>query len=322
MRATLAWDFLSRRTMHATQTRLGAVAALASAAFVHQRAWLAERANPPLGRFMDVEGARVHYLERGEGTPLVMLHGNGSMIQELRLSGLYELASTRYRVIVPDRPGYGYSSRPRDRWWGPRAQAALLRAMLSRLGIERPIIFAHSFGTLVALAYALEYPAATRSLVLASGYYFPTARLDIPFMASPAIPLLGDLMRHSISPLVARMVWPHVLRLVFSPAPVPRYFSLFPTWMALRPSQLRASAEEAALLVPSAMRLQRLYRALEVPALIVAGSQDRYVNPARHSAELARRVPHGELVLSPRAGHMVHHVDPRRVLHAIEAAAR
>ena len=308
--------------MHATQTRLGAAAALASAAFVHQRAWLAERANPPLGRFMDVEGARVHYLERGEGTPLVMLHGNGSMIQELRLSGLYELASTRYRVIVPDRPGYGYSSRPRHRWWGPRAQAALLRAMLARLGIERPIIFAHSFGTLVALAYALEYPAATRSLVLASGYYFPTARLDIPFMASPAIPLLGDLMRHSISPLVARMVWPHMLRLVFSPAPVPRYFSLFPTWMALRPSQLRASAEEAALLVPSAMRLQRLYRALEVPALIVAGSQDRYVNPARHSAELARRVPYGELVLSPRAGHMVHHVDPRRVLHAIEAAAR
>jgi pimeloyl-ACP methyl ester carboxylesterase len=194
--------------------------------------------------------------------------------------------------------------------------------MLARLGIERPILFAHSFGTLVALAYALDYPAATRSLVLASGYYFPTARLDIPFMASPAIPLLGDLLRHSISPLVARMMLPRMLRLVFSPAPVPRYFSLFPTWMALRPSQLRASAEEAALLVPSTMRLQRLYRALEVPALIVAGSQDRYVNPARHSAELARRVPYGELVLSPRAGHMVHHVDPRRVLHAIEAAAR
>jgi pimeloyl-ACP methyl ester carboxylesterase len=302
--------------------RLGAAAALASAAFVHQRAWLAERANPPLGRFLDLDGVRMHYLERGEGTPLVMLHGNGSMIQELRLSGLYELASTRYRVIVPDRPGYGYSSRPRGRWWGPQAQAALLRALLAKLGVERPILFAHSFGTLVALAYALEYPAATRSLVLASGYYFPTARLDVPFMASPAIPLLGGLMRHTISPLVARMIWPHMLRLVFSPAPVPRYFSLFPTWMALRPSQLRAAAEEAALLVPSAMRLQRLYRALEVPALIIAGSHDRYVNPARHSAELARRVPYGELVLSPRAGHMVHHVDPRRVLHAIEAAAR
>jgi pimeloyl-ACP methyl ester carboxylesterase len=308
--------------MQSRNLTLGAAAALASAAFVHQRAWLAERANPPIGRFIDVDGVRMHYLERGEGTPLVMLHGNGSMIQELRLSGLYELAATRYRVIVPDRPGYGHTRRPRRRWWGPRAQAALLRSMLARLGIERPIVFGHSFGALVALAFALEYPAATRSVVLASGYYFPTARLDVPFMASPAVPVLGDLLRHSISPLIARLVWPQMLKLLFSPVPVPRYFELFPMWLALRPSQLRAAAEEAAQLLPSAMRLQRFYRSLEVPAVIVAGAQDRYVDPARHSVELARRVPHSELVLSPRAGHMVHHVDPRRVLHAVEAAAR
>jgi pimeloyl-ACP methyl ester carboxylesterase len=92
--------------------------------------------------------------------------------------------------------------------------------------------------------------------------------------------------------------------------------------MALRPSQLRASAQEAALLIPAAAQLQRLYGALEVPALIVAGAQDRYVDHVRHSVELSRRLPRSELMLSPRAGHMVHHTDPRRVLQAIEAAAR
>ena len=264
----------------------------------------------------------MHYLERGQGTPLVMLHGNGSMLQELRLSGLYELAAARYRVFLPDRPGYGHSTRPRRRWWGPRAQAALLRALLARIGVERPIVFGHSFGALVALAFALDYPADTRGVVLASGYYFPTPRLDVPLMASPSIPLLGDLMRHTVSPLISRALWPHMLKVQFSPAPVPRYFQLFPTWMALRPSQLRAAAEEAALLVPSAARMQRRYASLDVPAVIVAGAQDRYVDPSRHSLELARRISHRELVVSPRAGHMVHHVDPRRVLHAIEAAAR
>lgn len=104
----------------------------------------------------------------GQGTPLVMLHGNGSMVQELRLSRLYELAAARYRVIVPDRPGYGHSSRPRRKRWGPRSQAALLRALLARIGIERPIFFGHSFGALVALAFALDYPAETRGVVLAS----------------------------------------------------------------------------------------------------------------------------------------------------------
>jgi pimeloyl-ACP methyl ester carboxylesterase len=244
------------------------------------------------------------------------------MLQELRLSGLFELAASRYRVIIPDRPGYGHSERPRRSWWPPRSQAALLRSMLAQLGVERPVLFGHSFGALVALAFALEYPGATRSVVLASGYYFPTGRLDITLLAPPALPLVGDVLRHSVSPLIGRALWPLKLRRMFSPAPVPRYFERFPLWMALRPSQLRAAAEEAALLIPSTARLQRLYSALEVPALVVAGAQDRYVDTQRHSAELARRLPRGELLLSPRAGHMVHHVDPRRVLQAIEAAAR
>jgi pimeloyl-ACP methyl ester carboxylesterase len=92
--------------------------------------------------------------------------------------------------------------------------------------------------------------------------------------------------------------------------------------MALRPSQLRASAEESAALIPSALQMQRVYGALEVPAVIVGGAQDRYVDNSRHSVELAKRIPGAELLVSPRAGHMVHHVDPRRVLQAIEAAAR
>ena len=308
--------------MQSRALTLSAAAALASAAFVHQSAWRAERASPPLGRIVEIDGVSMHFIDRGEGTPLVMLHGNGSMLQELRLSGLYQLARARYRVIVPDRPGYGHSSRPRRRWWGPRSQAALLRALLARIGVERPILFGHSFGALVALAYALDYPAETRGAVLASGYYFPTARLDVPFMASPALPVFGDLMRHTISPLIARALWPHMLKVQFSPAPVPRYFQLFPTWMALRPSQLRAAAEEAALLLPSALRLQRRYGALEVPTVIVAGAQDRYVDPSRHSFALARHIAAAELLVSPRAGHMVHHVDPRSVLHAVEVAAR
>jgi len=308
--------------MQTRTLQIGAATALASAAFVHQRAWYAERATPPIGHFLELDGVRVHYLDRGEGTPLVMLHGLGSMIQELRLSGFYDLAAARYRLIIPDRPGYGYSTRPRGRWWTPREQAALLRSMLARLGVERPIVFGHSFGALVAMAYALEYPAATRSVVLASGYYFPTLRPDLPLMAAPALPVLGDLMRHTLSPLISRLLWPVLLRRQFSPAPVPGYFQLFPTWMALRPSQLRAAAQDAAALVPSTARLRSLYRALEVPAVIVAGAQDRYVHTTRHSIELARLLPRSELVLSPRAGHMVHHVDPRRVLHAVEVAAR
>lgn len=305
-----------------TRIQIGAALSLAAAAFVHQRAWQAQRANPPAGKFIEVDGVRLHYLERGAGPPLVMLHANGSMVQELALSGLFELAAARYRVIALDRPGYGYSQRPRNSWWGPQAQAALLQRMLGKIGVERPVLFGHSFGAMVAIAFALAFPTTARGVVLASGYYFPAGRLDVPFEAPPAIPVIGDLMRHTISPLIGRLLWPGKLKLMFSPAPVPRYFGSFPVWMTLRPSQLRASAEEAALMIPAALALQRKYAELATPAVIVAGAQDRYVDHRRHSVALHARVPGSELLLSPRAGHMVHHVDPHRTLQAIEAAAR
>ena len=58
----------------------------------------------PQGQFLEIDGARLHYVERGEGEPLVLLHGNGSMIQDFESSGLLDKAAKKYRVIVFDRP--------------------------------------------------------------------------------------------------------------------------------------------------------------------------------------------------------------------------
>jgi len=109
--------------------------ALAVSAIVNrQLAKKAQRENPPTGRFMEVNGVRIHYVERGAGRPLVLFHGNGSMIQDFESSGLIELAAENYRVIVFDRPGYGHSDRPRNVIWTPEAQADLFHAALEQLG--------------------------------------------------------------------------------------------------------------------------------------------------------------------------------------------
>jgi hypothetical protein len=90
-----------------------ALAALAVSAFVNHRLdrW-AERDNPPAGKFVNVEGVRVHYVERGQGEPLELLQGNGSMIHDFVTSSFIDLAARNYRVIAIDRPGYRHSSRP------------------------------------------------------------------------------------------------------------------------------------------------------------------------------------------------------------------
>ena len=125
---------------------------------------------------MMVDGVRLHFVDSGgDGSPVVLLHGNGTMIADMAISGLIERAAQQHRTIAFDRPGFGYSSRPRDAAWTPSAQAMLFRKAFARLGIEKPIIVAHSWGTLVALGLALEQDAAS-GLVLVSGYYYPTAR--------------------------------------------------------------------------------------------------------------------------------------------------
>jgi pimeloyl-ACP methyl ester carboxylesterase len=244
-----------------------------------------------------------------------MLHGLGAMVDDLLLSGILTRAAAHYRVLAFDRPGHGRSTRPRDRLWTPQAQADILHQALLQFDVAKPILFGHSIGATVALAYALRYPV--ERLVLASGYYYPSVRLDAPLLVPPAIPVIGDLLRYTVSPLLARALWPAWLRLIFGPRPVPQRFRAYPTWLALRPSQLRALGEDAALLVPAVAEMSPEYRKLAVPTILIAGEADRYVS-AEQSRRLQAEVAGSELMLVPDAGHMVHYAAPDSILAALK----
>lgn len=291
--------------------------------FAIYRSFVAQRENPPTGRFLDIDGVRLHFVEKGAGPALVLLHGNGSMIQDFESSGIVDMAARKYRVIVFDRPGYGHSTRPRARRWNAYVQAEIIFKALQQLGIERPIVVGHSWGTFVAQALAIEHRGYVRGLVLMSGYYFVTFRPDVLVFSPPALPLVGDVLRYTVSPLIGRLMWPGILRLIFGPAPVPRRFSRFPMWMALRPTQLRASASESGLMIPSVLSLQHRYRELDaIPTVVMAGEDDRFVRAKRHSVrfhdEVARK---SELRVVPTAGHMVHQTAPTEVISAIDWVA-
>ena len=300
----------------------GTIAALAISAFVnHRLARKAERDNPPAGRILNVRGVRLHYVERGSGAPLVLLHGNGSMIQDFESSGLIDLASRKYRVIAFDRPGYGHSDRPRSTIWTPEAQADLIAEALAQIGIERATILGHSWGCSVAVALAHKYPDLVGGLVLASGYYYPTARADVVGMAGPAVPLVGDAMRYAISPILSRLMWPLLMRQLFGPQPVPAKFASFPKTMAVRPSQIRASAAESALMVPDAFAARHTYSSLKMPISIIAGAEDRLVDAEVQSARLHRDITQSSFHRVPGAGHMVHQTATEAVMSAIEEIA-
>jgi len=295
---------------------VAAIAAAGTAAWVAGRAQRAEQRHPPLGRFVHVDGVALHYIERGQGTPVVLLHGNVVMLQDFIAGGLFDTLAERYRVIAFDRPGFGYSARPRDRLWTPDAQADLLLHAFTRLGIERPIVVGHSWATLVAIALGMR--AAARRLVLISGYYFPTLRADAALVAPVALPIIGDVLRYTVSAVIARLSLRRTVATMFAPEPVPTdYLSLLHRELLLRPSQMRADAEEGALLVPAAARFRDRYSDLDVPVAIIAGEADRIVDPQTHSARLHRALPGSTSRVVPGAGHMLHHTHAAEVVAAI-----
>jgi len=301
----------------------GSAAALGAAAlYTRRQTQDAECQYKPIGRFLAVDGVRLHYVERGEGEPIVLIHGNGTMIQDFTVSGLVDRLAERYRVIVIDRPGYGYSTRPRQ-LWTPNAHAKLFQKALEQLGVEKATVYGHSWGTLVAVALALEAPSLVRGLVLGSGYYYPTLRADTFLLSPPAIPVIGDAMRYTISPLVARVMLPAMIKRMFQPAAVPHRFDcLFPKALMLRPLQLRAAAEDAALMTPSVTDLKRHYGELTIPVAIIAGADDQISDVGRQSARLHQELPGSEFISLPGLGHMIHHLDPDAVANAIVRTAQ
>ncbi|WP_218127571.1 alpha/beta fold hydrolase [Belnapia rosea] len=300
-------------------TALVGAAALATLALVnYAAARRAERRHPPRGRFIEVDGVRLHYTDRGTGQPVVLMHGNAVTGDDYDTSGVAELLLETHRVIVFDRPGFGHSERPRGRLWTAMEQAELLHKALKRLGVERPVVVGHSWGAIVALSMAVRHPADTAGLVLLSGYYFWTLRPDVLLVAPGAIPVLGDILRYTVSPWLGRLFMPLLKRVMFSPAPISaRFRADYSDAMALRPSQIRATSVDGALMIPGALSLRRHYDELSMPVVIMAGEGDKVVF-ARRAKQLQARIPGSVLRIVKGAGHMVHHSAPRQVVEAVQ----
>jgi pimeloyl-ACP methyl ester carboxylesterase len=117
------------------------------------------------GRTLSIDGVGIHYLEAGTGPALLLIHGLGASTFTFRRI-LPDLAR-RFRVVALDLKGFGFSERA-DGDYSLGTQAALVRQVMDRLGIERASVLGHSMGGAVAMRLALAYPDRVERLILAS----------------------------------------------------------------------------------------------------------------------------------------------------------
>lgn len=271
------------------------------------------------GRFLEIGFLRVHYIARGKGRPVVLLHGNGTMAEDFLVCGLIQRLADRYRVIAIDRPGFGYTNRPRARIWTAMEQADLIHKVLALLKVDRPLVVGHSWGTLVALALASGAWRELRGLVLLSGYYYPGRRADVTLSKLLAVPGFGDAARAMTRPAMNRLLAAQSFRHVFRPQRVPpRFEAEFPVEIAMGRTQLRASAEDASTMNAAAARLQDSYPHLRLPVAILTGDADVVVDVDEQARRLHGDITGSSLKILPGQGHMIQYSGRRSIELAID----
>jgi pimeloyl-ACP methyl ester carboxylesterase len=286
--------------------------------------WKIERDYPPTGRFVDVNGGRLHVVDldlrrqpNPDDLPVVLLHGASGNLGDMRVAFEFPLPRIR-RVILVDRPGHGWSERWADDGASPARQAAMIDEMLGQLGIERAVIVAHSFAGVVATALALDHPNRVAGLVLIAPVLNPWSSGIAWYYSVAATPYIGRLFTWTLTLPIGEFLMDSTLGLVFFPQDVPENYvqeSALP--LVLRPRNFLANAQDVAGLYAFVTAQAPRYPSIKAPTIIISGDRDTVVSPELHARALAGVLPNSKLVMLKGVGHMPHHVKKEAVYDAI-----
>ncbi|MER6590551.1 alpha/beta fold hydrolase [Micromonospora purpureochromogenes] len=250
-------------------------------------------------------GARdIAVAERGAGEAVVLLHGGGPGASGMsNYARNVDALAQRFRVIVPDLPGYGRSSKDIDQSDPFGDLAGAVRGLLDALGIDRAHLVGNSYGGAAALRLTLDRPDRVGRLILMGPGGIGTTR-------RPPTPGLKRLLAYYGGEGPTRAKLERFIRddLVHDGTAVPaemieeRYqASIDPEVVANPP--LRRPAALRTLLRMDLLRDQRLSRAA-TPTLVLWGADDK-VNRPSGGLLLAERMPRCDLYLVARTGHWV-----------------
>ena len=137
------------------------------------------RPYPFASHFLDLNGLQYHYLDEGQGDPVVMVHGNPSWSFYYR--NLVDALRQKYRVIVPDHIGCGLSQKPAVADYAYTLEQRIndLEALLAHLGVDQRItLVVHDWGGMIGMGYATRHPEQIARLVIlnTAAFHLPAAK--------------------------------------------------------------------------------------------------------------------------------------------------
>ncbi|OHV66635.1 esterase [Mesorhizobium sp. LCM 4577] len=282
----------------------------------------AEGLVPPCGKFIEIDGNRIHYLEEGEGRPIVFVHGLGAQLHHFRHT-MFGRFGPGFRLIALDRPGSGYSVRARGATGRLPEQADIVRRFIEELRLERPLVVGHSLGGAIALALATGHPTAISGIALLSPLTHHEARIRQRFeLLYVPSPLLRRVLAYTVAiPLSLRYARP-TLRFIFAPQAVPAdYMVAGGGWLGLRPSHYFATSTDVVAVERDLGEIERRYRDIAMPSGILFGTSDQVIGEAVHGEPMLDKIKGLDFERVEGLGHMPQFVEPERVVAFIQRVA-
>ncbi len=281
----------------------------------------AERAFPPEGTIMSVDGHPVHAVVIGQGPDLVLIHGAAGNTRDFTHSLAPQLAK-HFRVYVFDRPGLGYTP-PLNRTGATlQDQAALLSKAATQLGAQDPIVVGQSYGGAVALAWALHHPESISALVTLAGASHPWTTGLGTFYTLLSHPILGPMIIPILTAFVHDERVERELDAIFKPQKPPQgYAAHIGAGLTLRRVSLRENALQRANLLGEIIAQAPRYSEINVPTEILHGDADKTVGLHIHAQPLAQALPNAQLTVLEGIGHMPQHSAQHEVIDAIHRVA-
>ncbi len=266
--------------------------------------------NSEYSHFADIDGVRLHYQERGVGTPLVLLHGFTSSTYSWK--DVFEPLSKSFRVIAVDLKGFGFSGKP-DGDYTRRAQAVLVAHLLDHLKIEKAWFCGNSMGGEVSLNLALANPQRVAGLIL-----IDSAGVAVPGGGSLApgyllVPVVGRVLM-ALALTSDKLVRQGLEKSFYDDTKVnAERVAYYHRPLKTRGGQLAAlRARTQWPLFPVEPELGKI----NTPTLIIWGAEDQLI-PLEAGRKMNSLIKGSKLVIFEKCGHVPQEEMPERVVDEI-----
>ncbi len=245
-----------------------------------------------------IKGVESNYRTIGEGNPLLILHGWGLGSSNSWLKIQKILSAQRFKVIVPDFPGFGKSQKPSIPWT-VSDYVDWLKELIDYLKLEKLFIIAHSFGARVAIKYIAEDGEKVEKLVLCSpAGVKPTKTLEanLTFWISRIGNIIFDIR--------CLRKFKETIKRIF-------YLFLYKKDYVKAEGVMKETIKKIL-----AEDLTPYLSEIEVSTLLVWGKRDKIV-PLKYADIFNKRIKNSKLIIIPKVGHSPHLENPEKLLEII-----